>query len=167
MSAITGIYTFNRTMPIEQGKSILKSLQRYYADNSSFWCKGSVFLGSHTRWITSESVGESLSYYHEEKQLVIAADCILDNREELIHILHLRTSDRKRLSDSQLIVEAYQKWGEETPVHLLGDFSFIIWDKKKKLFFGARYFSAAELYIFKKIMIKLLFVQPLSLYYIC
>jgi len=143
MSAITGIYTFNRTVPMEQGKLILKNLQRYYADSSSFWCKDSVFLGSHTRWITPESVGELSPYCAEEKQLVIAADCILDNREELIHILHLRTSDRNRLSDSQLIVEAYQKWGEETPVHLLGDFSFIIWDKKKKLLFGARDFSGS------------------------
>ncbi|WP_180237292.1 hypothetical protein [Priestia megaterium] len=88
MSAITGVYTFNRMVPIEQGKSILKNLQRYYADSSNFWWKDSVFLGSHTRWITPESIGESLPYYDEEKQLVIAADCILDNREELLHIIY-------------------------------------------------------------------------------
>lgn len=150
MSAITGIYTFNRTMPIEEGKSILKHLQRYYADSSSFWCKDSVFLGSHTRWITPESVGKSLPYYDEEKRLVIVADCILDNREELAHILQLRTSDRNRLSDSQLILEAYQKWGEETPMHLLGDFTFIIWDEKKKQLFGARDFSGSRTLYFHK-----------------
>ncbi|ADF37970.1 putative asparagine synthetase [Priestia megaterium DSM 319] len=150
MSAITGIYTFNRTMPIEEGKSILKHLQRYYADSSSFWCKDSVFLGSHTRWITPESVGKSLPYYDEEKRLVIVADCILDNREELAHILQLRTSDRNRLSDSQLILEAYQKWGEETPMHLLGDFTFIIWDEKKKQLFGGRDFSGSRTLYFHK-----------------
>lgn len=144
MSAITGIYTFNRTVPIEQGKSILKNLQCYYADSSSFWCKDAVFLGSQTRWITPESVGEALPYYDEEKQLVIAADCILDNREELVHILQLRKSDRSRLSDSQIILEAYQKWGKETPLHLLGDFAFIIWDEKKKQLFGARDFSGSR-----------------------
>jgi asparagine synthase (glutamine-hydrolysing) len=42
------------------------------------------------------------------------------------------------VSDSQLILAAYIKWGEDCPQHLLGDFIFVIWDGHKQQLFCAR-----------------------------
>ena len=41
-------------------------------------------------------------------------------------------------SDSEVILAAYQKWGEDALNKLNGMFSFIIYDKKKETVFGAR-----------------------------
>lgn len=145
MSAIAGIYhSNNEPVPIEHVRGIMGALQRYPANDIKVWHKGNIFLGCHAQWITPESVGEQLPYYDYERQLTITADAIIDNREELFEQLQVEQARRKTLPDSQLILLAYQKWGEETPKHLIGDFAFMIWDEKKRKLFGARDFSGTR-----------------------
>ncbi|PGA19858.1 asparagine synthetase B [Priestia aryabhattai] len=145
MSAIAGVYHFNNEpVPIEHVGGIMGSLRKYPANDIKVWHKENIFLGCHAQWITPESVGEQLPYYDYERQLAITADAIIDNRDELFDQLQVEGSRRKMLPDSQLILLAYQKWGEETPKYLIGDFAFMIWDEKKRKLFGARDFSGAR-----------------------
>jgi asparagine synthase (glutamine-hydrolysing) len=151
MSAITGIYSLNDDrVEIEHGIILMNALQRYPADDVQTWHSENVFLGCHAQWITPESIGERLPYYDYERQLAITADAIIDNREELFKRLDLRRINEKEVSDSQLILLAYYKWGEEVPKYLLGDFSFIIWDERNHRLFGARDFSGSRtLYFYR------------------
>ncbi|PEJ58441.1 asparagine synthetase B [Bacillus sp. AFS002410] len=145
MSAITGIIHFNNEpVPTEYGNGLMKSLQKYPADDVQVWHKNNVLLGCHAQWITPESVGEQLPYYDYNRGLVITADAIIDNREELFDRLHIDKSYRKAMPDSHLILLAYEKWGEESPKYLAGDFAYIIWDEAKRLLFGARDFSGSR-----------------------
>ena len=89
-------------------------------------------------WITPESVGERMPYYDPEQGLAIAADAIIDNRVEFFDLLQVHSPLRKRMTDAELILLAYRKWGREAPEHLVGDFAFVIWDEKQRLLFGAR-----------------------------
>ena len=65
-------------------------------------------------------------------RLWIAADARIDAREELIGKLKgkCRTAGALCLStpDAKLILHAYDVWGEACVEHLLGDFSFALWD---------------------------------------
>ncbi|MCU5462396.1 lasso peptide isopeptide bond-forming cyclase [Bacillus cereus] len=151
MSAITGIIHFNNEpVSIEQGTRLMSDLQKYPADDIQIWYKENVFLGCHAQWITPESVGEQLPFYNYEKQLVITADAIIDNRYELFEKLQVDYADRKNMTDSELILLSYQKWGEAAPKYLVGDFSFMIWDEKKQILFGARDFSGSRtLYFYR------------------
>lgn len=145
MSAITGIYHLNEEpIPLDHCNGIMKALQRYPADDIQIWHKENIFLGCHAQWITPESVGEQLPYYDYERQLAITADAIIDNRYELFERLQVKQIHRKEMSDSELILLAYQKWGEEAPKYLVGDFAFMIWDERKRLLFGARDFSGSR-----------------------
>ncbi|MGG2014592.1 lasso peptide isopeptide bond-forming cyclase [Bacillus sp. S10(2024)] len=145
MSAITGILHFNNeSIPIEYGIRLMKDLQKYPADDIQIWHKENVFLGCHAQWVTPESVGEQLPFYDNERKLAITADAIIDNREELFERLQVDYADRKRITDSQLILLSYQKWGEESPKYLVGDFAFMIWDEKNQKLFGARDFSGSR-----------------------
>ncbi|PDZ03269.1 asparagine synthetase B [Bacillus cereus] len=151
MSAITGIIHFNEeTISIQQGTQLMSYLQRYPADDIQIWHKENVFLGCHAQWITPESVGEQLPFYNYEKQLAITADAIIDNRNELFEKLQVDYADRKNMTDSELILLSYQKWGEAAPKYLVGDFAFMIWDEKKQTLFGARDFSGSRtLYFYR------------------
>lgn len=145
MSAITGLIHFNKE-PInsEYISSLMDSFKQYPYDAIDIWKKDNVFLGCHAQWITPESVGEVVPYYDSERQLVITADAIIDNRKELFNILQVDHSQRKVMPDSQLILLAYAKWQEETPKHLVGDFAFMIWDERTQKLFGARDFSGSR-----------------------
>lgn len=151
MSAITGIIHFNEeTISIQHGTQLMSYLQKYPADDIQIWHKENVFLGCHAQWITPESVGEQLPFYNYEKQLAITADAIIDNRNELFEKLQVDYADRKTMTDSELILLSYQKWGEAAPKYLVGDFAFMIWDEKKQTLFGARDFSGSRtLYFYR------------------
>ncbi|MFC0560081.1 asparagine synthase-related protein [Halalkalibacter alkalisediminis] len=145
MSAITGLFHFNKNLVrIEQIYSLMKTFEKFPADDIQTWQKQHIFLGCHAQWITPESIGEQLPYYDYERQLAITADVIIDNRKELFEMLQVDKHQRKTIPDSQLIILAYQKWGEEVPKFLIGDFAFMIWDERKRKLFGARDFSGAR-----------------------
>jgi asparagine synthase (glutamine-hydrolysing) len=89
-------------------------------------------------WTTPESLREELPLVDKTGDLVITADARIDNRKELIDALGLSLRPSEQISDSELILGAYQKWGEDSPEKLLGDFAFAIWDRRKQLLFCAR-----------------------------
>src|SRR5262245_18166124 len=64
--------------------------------------------------------------------LTIQANARLDARDELIAKLEFNGSD------AELILRAYEKWGDTCVKHLIGDFAFAIWDGSKQRYFCAR-----------------------------
>ncbi|MEY2192777.1 lasso peptide isopeptide bond-forming cyclase [Neobacillus sp. BF23-41] len=171
MSAIAGIYHLNdEPINLEHGNRIMKELEKYPADDIQTCHSDKVFLGCHAQWITPESVGEKLPYYDHERKLAITADAIIDNRDELFERLQVDKRKRKDITDSELILLSYHKWGEESPKYLVGDFAFMIWDERKRKLFGARDFSGVRTLYFLRNRQKFAFctvIHPLfSLPYI-
>ena len=70
----------------------------------------------------------------------IVADARLDARRDLIDALRARGEQNpaEGASDAELILRAYQRWGEDCVLHLLGDFMFAIWDNSRRQLFCAR-----------------------------
>ncbi|MFJ8064748.1 asparagine synthase-related protein [Psychrobacillus sp. NPDC096426] len=165
MSAIACIYHRNQEpVAVENINRIMGSLQQYPADDIQVWHKENVFLGCHAQWITPESIGEKLPYYDRVRQLTITTDAIIDNRKELFNLLQIESIVRKEIPDSQLILLAYCKWGQEAPKYLIGDYAFIIWDEKEQLLFGARDFSGSRTLYFTQLIDKFAFcttIKPL------
>ncbi|GAH07934.1 unnamed protein product, partial [marine sediment metagenome] len=81
---------------------------------------------------------EQLPLVNARGDIVITADARIDNRVELIDILGLGGRYHSQIGDSELILAAYEKWGEECPARLLGDFAFAIWDGRRQILFCAR-----------------------------
>ncbi|MCA0755405.1 asparagine synthetase B [Paenibacillus sp. N4] len=151
MSAIAGIYHLDAE-PInpEQAGILMGAFAKYPADDTQTWRQDSIFLGCHAQWITPESVGEHNPCYDPDRRLAIAADAVIDNREELFERLNIERGAGKEMTDGELILQAYDRWGEEAPRYLLGDFAFLIWDGRRRVLFGARDFSGSRtLYYFK------------------
>ncbi len=137
MSGIFGIFNRNGK-PIEEKtiNTMLDVMSHWKVDDSGAWLDGSIALGHTMRWNTPESKLEHLP--NRQNNLVITMDARLDNREELAEKLDLPNRLLEQITDSDFILAAYQKWGEECPKQIIGDFSFAIWDEKKKQLFCAR-----------------------------
>jgi len=65
----------------------------------------------------------------------LVTDARLDNRAELAERLGVEAPS---LSDSDLILRAYGRWGPECLDQLEGDFAFALWDGARQLLFCAR-----------------------------
>ncbi|UVI30999.1 asparagine synthase-related protein [Paenibacillus spongiae] len=139
MSAIAGIlelsheYSSGETM-----MHMMKALQKYPADDANIWRRDGLSMGCHAQWITPESINEELPRYDATRELAITADAIIDNRKQLCDQLDIDYSARKTITDSELILAAYMKWGRRAPKYLIGDYAFVIWDERRHQLFGAR-----------------------------
>jgi asparagine synthase (glutamine-hydrolysing) len=139
MSAIFGIHTDDEP---EVKQTEIQHLRAHLAyrgpDASGVWAETRVALGNCLLQTTPESAYEEMPAGDAVETLRITADVRLDNREELIRTLGLGDLPANKIPDSRLILEAYLKWGEECPAHLLGDFAFAIWDRRTRTLFCAR-----------------------------
>ncbi len=160
MSAICGIYEKNKHLNNEEVQAVLKELGKYHFDKTGRFTEDPVFLGCHQNCITPESLKETLPYEEKEASLVITADAIIDNRDELFEIFATPVEEQS-MPDSRLILKAYKKWGAKCPEYLVGDFAFAIWDKRKNELFCARdhvgkrslyYYDSPEVFAFSTLL---------------
>ena len=139
MSAIVGIY-WRDGRPVEPShvERMTLSLAHRGPDAAGVWVSGAIGLGHRMLWTTPESLHGSLPLVSKSGDLVITADARIDNRAELIAALGLAQWSHGEIADSELILRAYEKWREEAPKRLRGDFAFAIWDDRAQALFCAR-----------------------------
>ena len=65
----------------------------------------------------------------------IVADVRLDNRSELLRLLGEPAAE---VPDAEIILRAYERWGEGCPARLVGDFAFALWDGERRRLVCAR-----------------------------
>ena len=154
MSGIFGVfYHDGKLAEPEVLQRMSDTLAHRGSDGADIWCEGFVGLGHRLLWTTPESLLEKQPLADNNGNCVITADARIDNREELISRLHLKDRKAEKITDVELILRAYHKWGEKCPQELLGDFAFAIWDEQKQQLFCARdhfgvkpfyYYSSSE-----------------------
>lgn len=150
MSAILGIYHRDgQRVDLANLEKMVDILAHRGPDGSGIWNDDCVGLGHRMLWTTPESMMEKLPLVHHTSNLVITADARIDNREELFAALGLMGQAIEKITDSEFILYAYEKWGDRCPEYLLGDFAFAIWDGHKQVLFCARdHFGVKPLYYY-------------------
>ena len=156
MSGIFGIFNRNgKTVDKEIVNTMLDAMSYWEPDEYDTWIDGPIALGHTMLWNTPESKYEHLPLQKDTH--ILTMDARIDNRDELARELDLPERPMSEIGDSEFILAAYQKWGEECPKYLLGDFAFVIFDEKKQQLFCARdhigikslfYFQNNEFFIF-------------------
>jgi asparagine synthase (glutamine-hydrolysing) len=134
-------------------------------DAQDVWCQGPVGLGHALLQITSGTPLEKQPVQLDGR-LWIVADARIDARAELIGKLKGKshTADSLSLSspDAELILHAYGTWGEACVEHLLGDFSFAIWDATRRRLFCARDHFGVKLLYYSHIGSTIVFSNTLD-----
>lgn len=140
MSGIAGIVNFDGA-PID--RDLLSRMTDYITfrgpDASEIWTDGSAGLGHTMLRTTWESETEKQPLTLDGNTWLIA-DARIDARQELVRKLEgkLCRSFTTIPTDAELILHAYEAWGEDCVKHLIGDFAFIIWDARSRQLFCAR-----------------------------
>jgi asparagine synthase (glutamine-hydrolysing) len=106
-------------------------------DAREVWVSGSVGLCQTLLRTSAETDGRPL-IASLDGCVWIAGDVRIDDRETLIAKLPRGAYDLKTTSSAKLILHAYAAWGQACVEHLLGDFSFVIWDARQRRIFAAR-----------------------------
>ncbi|WP_373029079.1 asparagine synthase-related protein [Sulfurovum sp.] len=131
--------------------SLTHTLKFRGPDQQKVWVDGNIGMGHALFKTTFEAEYENQPATIDNK-VWITCNARIDDRENLVNKMGMKqTLDLSRTPDSELILHAYRKWGEECLDHLLGDFAFVIWDSRYKKIFCARdRFGMRQLYFAKK-----------------
>ena len=83
----------------------------------------------------------------------------MDNRDELINLLNI---DKAIITDTDLILASYERWGLGCPAKIVGDFAFAIWDQREKRLLLARDLMGMRVLYYRQDSNKLLFGTELK-----
>ena len=139
MSGIAAVWRLDGA-PLHQATldRMIERLAPPAADAVGTWLDGPVGLGHRMLHATPESLQEKLPLAGDTGEVVVTADARLDNRVELMSALGLAHRVADGVSDGELVLRAWERWGEECPARLLGDFAFALWDARRRVLFCAR-----------------------------
>lgn len=139
MSGIAGIIHFDGR-PVEPGliEKMTGAMAHRGPDGIDHWTKGSVALGQCMLRTTPESLEEHQPLTNEDESLVLVMDGRVDNWEELRQDLLDRGAKLRNRSDAELVLRAYETYGDDFLKHIDGDFALVIWDSKLQEVFCAR-----------------------------
>lgn len=134
MSGLAGIVRFDGYGIETHDMDLMTQSVAYRGpDGIHVWCDKNVGLAYLALNITPESVNEKqplISNY-----ITLIADVRIDNRNDLIKRLNITHED---ITDADLILSAYQKWGLDCAEQLIGDYVFAIWDALEQRLLLAR-----------------------------
>ncbi|WP_446741997.1 asparagine synthase-related protein [Silvibacterium acidisoli] len=135
MSTIFGKLTFDgRPIEMDELTALSARTEHYAPDGSSLFVEKQLGMGyqvCHTHKLS----GIEKQPLAGEQACMPSWDGRLDNRDELSGLLGKRAS---LAADSQIVLEAFERWGENCFAHLLGDWSLALWSAKERSLYLAR-----------------------------
>jgi asparagine synthase (glutamine-hydrolysing) len=131
-------------------------------DKQQVWQRNQIGFGHTLLRTTDESADESQPFSFDD-QVWIVADARIDDRENLVRKLNAKGRNASlNRPDAELILHAYDVWGEGCVAHLLGDFAFAIWDEAKRQLFCARDHFGIKPFFYAQVEDRLVFSNTLD-----
>jgi len=139
MCGICGEVRFDQQPINEQViQAMLGKLERRGPDAEGRWIKTQVGFAHRRLSVIDLSEDSNQPMVDEELQLTLVFNGAIYNYPELRQQFIKEGYRFKSHGDTEVILKAYHKWGEQCPEHLHGMFAFAIWDWKKQSLFVAR-----------------------------
>ena len=104
--------------------------QKQYGSGRRDFCRlGPIVLGRNFFPLLPEDDWDNQPLIGGDGRFALVADVRLDNRAELALELGLDIADTREFADSKYLLKALERWGRDTPGHLVGDYAFAWFDR--------------------------------------
>ena len=139
MSIIFGIYNYNGApVDCKQIDKMKQAMAQLNFNGEKIWYECNICFGHMELYNTPESKYEQWPLYSKNKLITITSHARIDNRDELFHFFSYSTSQQQKITDADLLLMAYKKWGTEFPSKVVGNWMCVIFDKRVNRLFIAR-----------------------------
>ena len=132
MSAINGVYSHKSFSDVENKVKLMNSLNNHRGRNfSNTYLDSTICLGHNSPSFIDLDSKPNQPFISLDKNIVLSFDGVIYNLSELKKELS-KYYKFKTVSESEVIIAAYQTWGVEMVHKFNGMFSFALWDKTKE-----------------------------------
>jgi asparagine synthase (glutamine-hydrolysing) len=137
MCGFLAILQTSAKVDVSAARCALGTLTHRGPDAGSMWSDENVFLGHRRLSIIDLETGDQPMQSSDGRYVVVFNGEIY-NFPELREHLASSGARFKTRSDTEVILEGYRFWGSNVVDHLHGMFAFVIWDRNRRIAFGAR-----------------------------
>jgi asparagine synthase (glutamine-hydrolysing) len=140
MSGIAGVIHWdNAPVAADDFEPMMRLMDHRGPDGIQFEMNGPVAL-AHARMALrrEELKWRAQPVWLPDRSKATVADARLYNRDDLLVRLGAVEWFRDFVSDAEIILALFERYGEQTPDLLDGDFAFVVWDAVSHLIFAAR-----------------------------
>jgi asparagine synthase (glutamine-hydrolysing) len=153
VGAIAGLWHLDGRSAEAPLERMLDALRPYGPDGAGRWAQDDVALGNRVMHLFAGDESDRQPLIGGGGRFVMVADARLDDRDGLAEALgqaHCST-------DSEFVLRAFERWGEDCLDRLYGDYAFAVWDRERRRWLLARdgmggrplcYFRASGLFAF-------------------
>ena len=133
MTAIAGYVAHGGPLPPSVGCSqILDVLARFGGDAKSIERLGDAAFGRDLRKVVPEDDFDCQPLLGSGGGCLFVADARIDNRDELTARFNLDNVRASRMSDGAMLLVAWDRLGLRCVDHLLGDYTFAVWEERER-----------------------------------
>lgn len=139
MSGIAAIVRFDgRPADRVQLGAMMAAIEYRGVDGQAVWSDDQAALGHLVLHTTPESLAERQPLASPDGTLVLVMDGWLANPEELRAELVATGARLRDRSDAELVLHAFEQWGDACPRHIDGEYAFVVWDARRREVFCAK-----------------------------
>ncbi|MEI9992957.1 MAG: asparagine synthase-related protein [Rhizomicrobium sp.] len=137
MTAIAGLWRIGGPNDAAAACARMLAAQKLYGPHATDqWDDGFVALGRALFRLLPEDIHDRQPLVGAGGKYVLVADIRLDNREELSRALNIAPG--RALCDAEILLAAFETWGEAMLERIVGDYAFVVWDSARRRFLLAR-----------------------------
>ncbi|MEA2423542.1 MAG: hypothetical protein QOF55_2641 [Thermoleophilaceae bacterium] len=151
MSAIYGLVRLDGREVTGPELEAMRAPMAYWGpDGGGEWREEGAGLGQLVAHHVPEDVHERGPVTVAGGTAVVTPAGRLDNRDELCLALGVPAAERPSTADGTLIALAYERWGEDAPRRLLGDWAFAAWHpRERRLVLARDHYGNTALYYYR------------------
>lgn len=140
MCGIAGILNFDRQRPVDRNlvAAMTRALAHRGPDAEGIWVEGAVGLGHRRLSIIDLSTAAEQPMVSDDGQIRIIYNGEVYNFLTLRRMLEAEGYKFRTTSDTEVILQAYRRYGVDFVRHLRGMFALAIWDAREQLLLLAR-----------------------------
>lgn len=150
---------------LDNGEDILTNMMNKIIhrgpDSAGQYIDNKAYLGFRRLSIIDLDCGAQ-PMYNEDNSLVITFNGEIYNYQDLRTELIARGHTFRNNSDTEVLIHAYEEYGEDMLCRLRGMFAFVIWDSKKETLFGARDFFGIKPFYYTVINGNIIFASEIK-----
>lgn len=131
MPAIAGFIAFGSSLsPRDACAAMLAPLARFGPDGTSIECLDDASFGCQFQRGLPEDDFDRQPFLGAGGNILLSADARIDNRSEIASSLGL-SSALNGMSDTELLLRGWERWGLALIDRLLGDVALAVWDRRE------------------------------------
>lgn len=139
MSGLAAIVRFDGSDVPEGAIERVTAAQAYRGiDGIAHWRSGPVALGFCALHALDPATAPPLPLVSDDGQRAVVFTGYLHHRDDLVAALTAKGSAPRTDADAELVLRAYECWGEDCAVRIEGEFAFVVWDGRTRRVFCAR-----------------------------